>query len=186
MNGQVIGVRTLHVTLVIKCLKTDLHSGAICYCSSESLTPPALPWRYSIARWYVAVRGLTCTSTLIPHSYSPSSFSCSLVVFPPALRPGYVIMWGLRALPLLATGALAIWPLPVSQTAGEEVLWVNDNVEFTYNGVSSVSFYNRDIACQELIVHRAYAVTRSSLMPLSVQLTLCSIRTFIRVYSSDH
>lgn len=48
-------------------------------------------------------------------------------------------MWGLRALPLLATGVLAIWPLPVSQTTGSDVLWIDDNVEFLYNGVSSVS-----------------------------------------------
>ena len=42
----------------------------------------------------------------------------------------------------LTTGALAIWPLPVSQSLGNEVFWIDQNVEVYYNGESAVSALN--------------------------------------------
>ena len=51
-------------------------------------------------------------------------------------------MWSLRSLPLLgllASEAYAIWPLPVSQSTGDQVLWIDQNVPVYYNGASAVS-----------------------------------------------
>ena len=48
-------------------------------------------------------------------------------------------MLGLRLIPFLATGALAIWPLPVSQSTGDGILWIDENVQIYYNGASTVS-----------------------------------------------
>jgi hypothetical protein len=47
-----------------------------------------------------------------------------------------------RLLALLASlpiRGLAIWPLPVSQSVGDEVLWIDQNAEVYYNGASAVS-----------------------------------------------
>jgi hexosaminidase len=48
-------------------------------------------------------------------------------------------MRSLKALLLLASSALAIWPLPVSYSNGSDVLWIDQNVKISYNGGASVS-----------------------------------------------
>ncbi|KAK3724408.1 Glucosamine-6-phosphate isomerase (Glucosamine-6-phosphate deaminase) (GNPDA) (GlcN6P deaminase) [Vermiconidia calcicola] len=48
-------------------------------------------------------------------------------------------MRGLLALPLLASGALAIWPLPVSYTSGNQVLWIDSNVRIAYSYASTAT-----------------------------------------------
>ena len=59
-------------------------------------------------------------------------------------------MRGLLALPLLASGALAIWPLPVSYTSGNQVLWIDSNVRIAYSYASTVYLKHWALAKQEL------------------------------------
>lgn len=49
------------------------------------------------------------------------------------------ILKALSLLSLLPLGGLAIWPLPVSQSTGNDVLWIDQNVPVYYNGESAVS-----------------------------------------------
>jgi hexosaminidase len=45
----------------------------------------------------------------------------------------------LSYLPFFAATASAIWPIPSTYTHGEGVLWVDQSVQFTYNGAEQVS-----------------------------------------------
>ena len=42
-------------------------------------------------------------------------------------------------IPLLAATASAIWPIPSSYSHGESLVWVDESVQFTYNGAAQVS-----------------------------------------------
>lgn len=42
-------------------------------------------------------------------------------------------------IPLLAATASAIWPIPSSYSHGEGLVWVDESVQFTYNGAGQVS-----------------------------------------------
>jgi hexosaminidase len=59
----------------------------------------------------------------------------------------------LSYLPFFAATASAIWPIPSTYTHGEGVLWVDQSVQFTYNGAEQVSQSTKPLPNEDTTHH---------------------------------
>ncbi|KAF2835668.1 glycoside hydrolase family 20 protein [Patellaria atrata CBS 101060] len=83
----------------------------------------------------------------------------------------------LPALSLLIPVAVAIWPLPKSYTSGDTVLFIEDNVHVTYNGVSSHSI---------LIIQKGHGTVNSTSPSTASEIVQTAIqRTYETLFSKN-